>query len=385
MKMIKQAARIGLLVFAATLSACAANQSLPRSSPEAQGVSSAYVRAFVEVADRQVDTLHSFMLVRHGHVVAECWWKPEAPEKPHVMHSLSKSFTSTAVGLAVADGKLSIDDPVLKFFPEDAPAAPSANLKALRVRDLLTMNTGHENEPKFTNEMPWVKTFLAHPVPFKPGTHFRYNSQGTHMLSAIVRQVTGETVLDYLKPRLFEPLGIENPEWGSSPQGNTLGGWGLKIRTEDIAKFGQLYLQKGRWNGKQVVPSSWIDLATSKQVSNGSDPTKDWDQGYGFQFWRCRHGAYRGDGAFGQFCVVLPEQDAVVAITADTRDMQAELNVVWDKLLPAFHAAPLSPNAKEAASLKQTLGNLAVPATHVANVLKLPGTESPPDVVKRGN
>ncbi len=355
--------------------ACIAASPLPRSSPEAQGVSSAGIREFVETADHQVDTMHSFMVVRHGQVIAEGWWKPEAPDKSHVLHSLSKSFTSTAVGLAVAEGKLSIDDPVLKFFPDDAPADPSNNLKAMRVRDLLTMNSGQQTEAKFTPDEPWVKTFLAQPVPFKPGTHFLYNTPGTHMLSAIVTKVTGETVFDYLKPRLFEPLGFENPEWGSSPQGNSFGGWGLKICTEDIAKFGQLYLQKGKWNGNQLVPAAWVEQATSKQVSNGSDPTKDWDQGYGFQFWRCRHGAYRGDGAFGQFCLVLPEQDAVVAITADCNDMQGELNVVWDKLLPAFHDALLPPNPDEKAKLKQTLASLAVPAGHAANTIKLPGSK----------
>jgi CubicO group peptidase (beta-lactamase class C family) len=197
-------------------------------------------------------------------------------------------------------------------------------------------------------------------VPFKPGTHFQYNTPATHMLSAIVRKVTGETVLEYLRPRLFEPLGIENPEWPSSPQGNTLGGYGLKIRTEDVAKFGQLYLEKGQWNGKQLVSADWIAQATAKQVSNGSDPGKDWDQGYGFQFWRCRYGAYRGDGKDGQFCVVLPEQDAVIAITADTRDMQAELNVVWEYLLPAFSRDTLPPNPAEEAKLKAKLGSLEV-------------------------
>ena len=336
------------VLYSALLTARA--EPLPRSTPEEQGVSSAVVLDFVKAADERVNTMHSFMLVRHGKVVAEGWWKPEAADKPHVMHSLSKSFTSTAVGLAVAEGKLSVDDPVLKFFPEDAPAEPSDQLKAMRVRDLLTMTCGHQTEAKFTPETPWVRTFLAQPVPHKPGSHFQYNTPGTHMLSAIVGKVTGQSVLDYLRPRLFEPLGIENPEWPASPQGNTFGGWGLKVRTEDVAKFGQLYLQKGEWNGKQLVPAAWVEQATAKQVSNGSDPEKDWDQGYGFQFWRCRHGAYRGDGANGQYCIVLPAQDAVIAITAETRDMQGELNVVWEKLLPAFHAGalPAAPSASEA-------------------------------------
>ena len=368
---------IATLLLVANYSPQAAGGNLPRSSPEAQGISSAGIRAFVEAADQQVNTLHSFMLVRHGHVVAEGWWKPEAAEKPHVLWSLSKSFTSTAVGMAVAEGKLSVDDPVLKFFPEDAPSQPSDKLKAMRVRDLLTMTTGHEVEVKFTTNAPWVQTFLAHPVPHKPGTHFQYNTPGTHLLSAIVRKVTGETVLDYLKPRLFAPLGIENPEWGASPQGNTIGGYGLYIRTEDIAKFGQLYLQKGKWNGRQLLPAAWVEQATSKQVSNGSDPAKDWDQGYGFQFWRCRHNAYRGDGKDGQFCIVLPDQDAVIAITANTGNMQAELNVVWDKLLPAFHAAPLPANAAEEERLKQKLGSLeARPPTPKKSAAAVPSGSS---------
>lgn len=364
---------VAAALLAQTLASFAANP-LPRSTPEAEGVSSAAIREFIEAANEKVDTLHSFMLVRHGKVVAEAWWKPQGPNIPHVMHSLSKSFTSTAVGFAVAEGKLSVDDLVTKFFPDDLPAEPAPKLKQMRVKDLLTMSTGHQDEPKFMPEASWVKTFLAHPVPHKPGSHFQYNSPATHMLAAIVGKVTGQTVLDYLKPRLFEPLGIENPEWGTSPQGNTLGGWGLKVCTEDIAKFGQLYLQKGQWNGKQLIPASWVAEATSKHVSNGSDPSKDWDQGYGYQFWRCRHNAYRGDGAFGQFCLVLPEQDAVIAITADTKDMQGELNVVWGKLLPAFKSEPLNVNADETAKLKDTIANLTVPSGHVENFIQLPGT-----------
>ena len=349
-----------------------ASQPLPRATPESQGVSSAQIRAYIEAADAKVDTMHSFMLVRHGHVVAEGWWKPQTPDTPHVMHSLSKSFTSTAVGLAVSEGKLSIDDPVLKFFQDDAPSEPSANLKKMRVRDLLTMSTGHREEPRFGDSPDWAKTFFAKPVEFKPGTHFLYNSSGTYMQSAIVQKVTGQTVLDYLRPRLFEPLGIDDPTWMVSPQGVSTGGWGLSLRTGDIAKFGLLYLQKGQWNGKQLIPQSWVEMATSKQTSNGSDPASDWDQGYGFQFWRCRHGAFRGDGAFGQFCIVMPEQDAVLAITADCKDMQGELNVVWDYLLPAFHDKSLPEDSTEQTRLREAIATLEVKPGHVANVLKLP-------------
>jgi CubicO group peptidase (beta-lactamase class C family) len=357
------------------LSVAFAGSPLPRSAPETQGVSSDRVREFVEAADKSVDTMHSFMLVRHGHVIAEGWWKPESAEKPHVLYSLSKSFTSTAVGLAMAEGKLSIDDPVLKYFPDDAPAQPSDKLKVMRVRDLLTMSTGHQSEPKFTPDEPWVKSFLAHPVEHKPGAHFQYNSPATYMCSAIVQKQTGQAVLDYLRPRLFDPLGIEGAEWSASPQGVSVGGWGLFLKTEDIAKFGQLYLQKGMWNGKRVLPAEWIAQATAKQVSNGSDPAKDWDQGYGFQFWRCRHNAYRGDGAFGQFCLVLPDQDAVVAITADARDMQAELNIVWDKLLPALQKDALPDNAGALAKLRETLAGLKVREGHAPNFIKLPGSK----------
>jgi CubicO group peptidase (beta-lactamase class C family) len=372
---------LAILLLIGVQFAVAVSQPLPRSVPETQGVSSADIRAFVEAADKQIDTMHSFMLLRHGQVIAEGWWKPQAADKPHVLWSLSKSFTSTAVGLAVTEGKLSVDDPVLKFFPQDAPAEISENLKAMRVRDLLTMSAGHEAEAKFTSDKPWVQTFLAQPVPHKPGTHFLYNSPGSYTLSAIVQKVTGQTVLDYLRPRLFEPLGIENPQWGSSPQGMSLGGWGLKIGTEDIAKFGQLYLQKGKWNGKQLLPAEWIEQATSKQVSNGTDPASDWNQGYGFQFWRCRHGAYRGDGAFGQFCIVLPRQDVVIAMTADTKDLQGVLNLVWDKLFIGIHDSPLPANAGEEEKLKQTLANLTVPAAHVENILTPPG--SVPDKPKK--
>lgn len=332
---------------------------LPRSTPEKQGVSSAQVLKFVQALDG-MDQVHSVMIVRHGHVIAEGWWTPYDAATKHELYSLSKSFTSTAVGFAVAEGKVAVTDEVLKFFPADAPAEPGGLLKAMRVQDLLTMSTGHQDEPPTSPDKISAKSFLAQAVPHKPGTHFKYNTPATFMQSALVQRVTGQTVLDYLQPRLLAPLGIEGATWDSNFEGINLGGYGLRVRTEDIAKFGQLYLQKGRWNGRQLLPAAWIEAASAKQVSNGSNPASDWDQGYGYQFWRCRHGAYRGDGAFGQYCLVLPEQDAVVAITSGLGDMQAVLNHVWDRLLPAFGARKLAANRTAQDQLAAKLRSLTV-------------------------
>jgi len=330
MKNVIRMLSIGLFLATATSMAFAQRAGLPRSTPEAEGVLSAGILEFIQAADREVDSIHSLMVVRHGKVVVEAWWSPESADKPHILWSLSKSFTSTAVGLAVEEGLIDINDCVSKYFPEKTPKDPSNNQQAMRVRDLLTMTTGHQEELRMRAvEGSIVEAFLNAPVPHTPGTHFKYNTPASYMLSAIVQKVTGKTVLEYLKPRLFDPLGIENPRWEASQEGISLGGYGLFVRTEDIAKFGQLYLQKGKWNGKQLISESWVEMATSKQVANGSDPENDWNQGYGFQFWRCRHGAYRGDGKDGQFCIVFPEHDAVVAITSNTRNMGGEMKLVW--------------------------------------------------------
>jgi CubicO group peptidase (beta-lactamase class C family) len=357
-----------LSLFAAVIGSAVAGEpassALPRSTPEAQGIPSAAVLSFIQAADQQIDAVHSFMLVRHGRVVAEGWWSPYAAQIPHTMFSLSKSFTSTAVGLAISEGKLSLDDPVVKFFPDDAPAQPDANLKALRVRDLLIMCSGQLSNSisafSFTTNEVLTKEFFEMPVEHKPGTYFFYNSPGSYMLSAIVQKVTGQTELDYLKPRLFEPLGIENPSWAMSAQGICLGGYGLSIRTEDIARFGLLYLNKGYWQGKQLVPAAWVAAATARQTSNGSDPNSDWEQGYGYQFWRARHNIFRGDGAFGQFCIVIPEKDAVVAITSGTKDMAGVMNLVWDKLLPAMRNHRLPADPENSKKLSDALAHLTM-------------------------
>ncbi len=314
--------------------------TLPRSTPEAQGIPSAAVTAFLAAVEQHDCGLHSLMLLRHGHVVAEGWWSPYTPSAPHMLYSLSKSFTSTAIGLAVAEGRLSVDDPVLAFFPAEAPRKPSANLAAMRMRHLLSMSTGHDHDTTEylwkRRDGDWPRAFLTRPVAYAPGTHFLYNTGATYMLSAIIQRVTGQTLLEYLRPRLLEPLGIEGATWQTCPRGVNTGGFGLSIKTEDIARFGQLYLQRGMWQGRRLLPEAWVADASAAQVSNATNTEVDWQQGYGYQFWRCRHGAYRGDGAFGQFCVILPDQDAVVAITAGSPNMQAVLNLIWAHLLPAM-------------------------------------------------
>ena len=348
---------------------CGSAGGLPRSTPEAEGISSAGILAFLDAAAQAQIELHGFMLARHGRVVAEGWWSPYGPQFKHTLYSLSKSFTSTAVGFAVAEGRLTVNDKVTKFFPDDLPAAISENLAALRVRDLLSMAVGNTKEPThdMVKEENWVRSFLAAPISHAPGSTFMYNSAATYMCSAIVQKLTGQKILDYLTPRLFEPLGIGGMTWEVCPRGINTGGWGLSVPTEALAKFGQLYLQKGVWQGRQLLPAAWIAEATTFKIQQPA-PAKparpnaqnDWLQGYGYQFWRCRHNAYRGDGAFGQYMIVMPEQDAVIAINAEVGNMQSEIDLVWDHLLPAMQAQALPPDAATHTRLQHTLATLAL-------------------------
>ncbi len=338
---------------------------LPRSAPEAQGVSSAAIAQFVNSLESHIDAPHSIMVVRHGHVIAEGWWAPYAADAPHVFFSLSKSFTSTAVGLAIAEGKLSLDDRIIDLFPSEAPASPSSNLQQMRIRSLLSMNTGHHDDDlaKFEwmpadSDRTLVGSFLNLPVAHKPGTHFLYNTPASYVLAAAVQKVTGEGLVDYLMPRLFTPLNIARPHWDQSRDGVALGGFGMRATTEDIAKFGQLYLQQGEWQGRRLIPADYVHAATSKQTSNGSNPDSDWDQGYGFQFWRNKTSGFRGDGLFGQFCIVLPEHDAVIAMTSGTLDMGGVMNQIWEHLLPTFGPLPLPEKSTAAEALRSRLAGL---------------------------
>ncbi|HXB92195.1 MAG TPA: serine hydrolase [Puia sp.] len=336
-----------------------------RASPESQGVSSQSIRQFIAAANASGISWHSFMLLRHGKVVAEGWWKPYESHFVHSLYSLSKSFTSTAIGLLVKEGRLDIHSKLSSFFPDDLPASPSGNFQQITVRHLLTMNTGHGEDtmPKMrASQEPWVKTYLALPVEFAPGSHFLYNTGNTYMLGAIVYKLTGKTLESYLTPRLFKPLGIEGYDWEVSPQGLNTAGYGLRVKTEDIAKLGQLYLQKGRWEGKEILTSAWVDEATSfqtsSQVNNG-----DWSEGYGYQFWRCTHGFYRGDGAYGQFCIIMPQLDAVLAVTGQSPDMQKSMNIIWEHLPTGMQAGVLPENPGESTALKADLAGLGLPVT----------------------
>ncbi|WP_018616374.1 serine hydrolase domain-containing protein [Segetibacter koreensis] len=345
------------------------SNSLPHSTPEEEGVPAPAISTFLDSVNSSKHEFHSFMLMRHGKVIAEGWWNPYRKDLRHTLYSLSKSFTATAVGFARAEGKLSLTDKVVSFFPNEVPDTASANLKQLTVKDLLTMSVGQEPDPTGTvvEDTNWVKRFFTVFITYQPGSHFLYNSMATYMLSAIVSKVTGQKVIDYLQPRLFEPLRIAKPDWEESPQHANTGGWGLRLKTEDIAKFAQLFLQKGKWNGKQILPPGWAEEASTAHIiqhpeySQAKRDSSDWEQGYCYQMWRCRNNAYRGDGAFGQYAIVMPEQDAVIAITSETADMQGELNLIWKILLPAMQKGKLAPNNGADAILKKQLAALALP------------------------
>jgi CubicO group peptidase (beta-lactamase class C family) len=324
---------------------------LPRSNPEAEGVSSAGILDFLNAADTSDVELHSFMFIRHGKVIAEGWWEPYGPEYKHLLYSASKTFTATAVGLAVHENRLKVTDRIVSFFPYSLPDSMSTYMKEMTVKNLLTMSAGQDPEPRsFGNNGDWITTFLDTDPVHQPGTVFKYNNMATFMLSAIVQQVTGETVFDYLMPRLFMPLGIRGIDWDLNPQGINLGMIGLRVRTEDLAKFGQLLMNDGVWDKEQLVPKAWVQEATSFKIKTveQADDKSDWAQGYAYQMWRGRNNSVRVDGMAGQFVVLFPDKDAIVVFTANARDTQKELNLMHDYLVPAIQsdkALPSNPGA----------------------------------------
>lgn len=342
---------------------------LPASDPAALGVDAGGVHAFLDALEAAPRIApHSLMIVRHGRVVTAGWWAPYAPGRLHLLYSLSKSFTSTAAGLAVADGLLRLDDTVVSYFPEFDADITDPGSRAMLVRHVASMASGHLTETvhRASDLDPGnlVRGFLLLPPDRAPGTVFAYNQPTTYTLGSIVQRLTGETLTEYLRPRILDPLGVGETAWLQSPAGRDLAYSGMYATTDAIARLGLLHLNGGRWNGEQLLPASWVAEATRAHVANDDgtpgSAASDWRQGYGFQFWMSRHG-YRGDGAYGQFCLVLPEYDAVIAMTAETEEMQKVLDLAWEHLLPAFGPDPLPDRAARDEALRERLSRLALP------------------------
>lgn len=270
--------------------------------------------------------IHSIKIIRNGEVYLKAVPSPYTTEIKAQLYSLSKSFTSTAIGMLVDDGIISVEDRVVDIFKDKCPETISENLSKMKIKHLLSMNTGHEEcqLPNIINSSDLVKEFLARDVPRCPGTHFAYNSAASFMLSAIVTEYTNMSMFDFLNKRLFKPLGIKNALWDDY-NGISQGGIGLHLNVDDIAKFGIMYLNKGVYNGERLLSEEWIDEATRSHSDNHDNGPLDWSSGYGYQIWINEKEGFRGDGAFGQLCVVLPETNAVIAITAQTDIMQPEL------------------------------------------------------------
>lgn len=353
---------VAIFLAAGTLS-LNAQTTLPRSTPYAEGIDARGVLDFIDSVERSNVELHSLMIVRHGKVIAEGWWNPYKPDYKHIMYSVSKTLTSMAIGMAIAEGRLSIDDKVISFFPDDLPDTVSANLAAMTVKNLLTMTAGQDPPASIKSDSQnWVRAFLAAPVVDKPGSRFVYNSSATYMVSAIFHKVMGQRVFDYLKDRIFDPLSITDIDSEVDPMGIDVGGWGMRIRTEDMAKIGQLLLQKGRWNGKQLIPEQWIAEASAAQVLPDAsiEPSErdDWSLGYGYQIWRSMYNSYRADGAHGQYILVMPDKGVVIIMTAAHNDIK----LIWEFLYPAIRDTALIPNKAVTEELNKKLASLELAA-----------------------
>ncbi|MWV49180.1 serine hydrolase [Rathayibacter sp. VKM Ac-2803] len=336
--------------------------SLPRSTPSAASLDAEGVLDLLDALESAEGVeLHGLVIVHRAQVIAEGWWAPYSAERLHLFYSLSKSFTSTAVGLAAAEGLLDLDDTVLSFFPELDAEVTDPRARAIRLRDVLAMASGHRAETidraREIDPVDMVRGFLLTPPEEEPGSLFAYNQPCTFAAAAIVQRVSGGSLLEYLRPRLLDPLGIGEVAWIRDESGREIGYSGLHATTEDAAKLGLLYLQDGRWNGEQLLSPEWVAEASRAHVGTPDAGGADWAQGYGFQFWRSLHG-YRADGAYGQFSLIVPEHDLVVAITGQTSDTETLLASVWEHLLPAVGG----PSTAEAdARLSERLASLALP------------------------
>ena len=322
----------------------AQTNELPRSTPEEQGVpSKALVALFDSLHALPLTDMHAVVVMRHGKVIGEMYPKPYAPEYRHTMYSCSKTFVGIAVGLAIEDNRLRLDDRVAAIFPELLPDSVSKDLADMTVRHLLTMASGVKPDWNMRSRgKEWIRTFLSKPVE-APGTKYAYDSMVSYMLAAVVQKVTGKKLTEYLQERVFTPMNVTEWAWEESPEGVNTGGWGVHIQPESLAKFGQLILNEGNWEGKQLVPAEWIREMCKKHRETGREV-------YGYHIWHCggHDGAVRADGALGQYVISVLDKDMVVVMTEATlgngRDQR---RLIWDVLLPHIQDEPLPTNKKD--------------------------------------
>ena len=346
-----------------------------RVTPESVGIPSSSIEALLDKLEEGWTEPHGLMIMRHGKVCAEGWWSPYAPGIRHGLQSHTKTYAATAVGIAYTEGLLKLTDRIVDIFPDEIPENPSENLKKLRVRDVLCMGCGMDEMPR--PSMDWIREFLATPVVHEPGTAFMYNSTGSTFLGAIVRKLTGLGLHDYLKPRLFDKIGIDadNLRWSCMPDGMEIGGGGLSATTEDNLRLMKLYADGGVWEGQRILAEDYVKLATSLQNESATEravnpPAEDNFVGYGFQIWMCRpKGVYRADGAMGQFTIVFPDRDMLLAITENASGStggvmpQKVLDTIWEWLasLPEASVDSLPEDEAASAHLARRMQTLAIP------------------------
>lgn len=354
--------------------------SFERVTPESLGIRSEDIVEFLDREFKAGIQLHSFMLIRHGKVAAEGWYDPYSPDEKHIIYSFSKTFTATAIGFARQEGILSLDEKLVDLFPDELPDTVSENLALADIESLLTMSCGHAEEIT-TEDIEksggnWVKAFLAKEFKFRPHTMFQYNTPGTDLLCVILKKKTGQSLTQFLTPRLFEPLGITDyycsktgdrtVEAGSPYSEIEAGGWGFHMLTEDLAKFIWFLAQRGVWDGKRLLEEEWFDRAFRKQIETLNDvyaPAKsNWKMGYCYQCW-CNPtpGSWRADGAYGQFGYVLPDKDAVMIMTAGAVDTETQLNLYTETIADRMSEEPLPENPAEYQKLQEKLNNLRIP------------------------
>lgn len=335
-------------------------QAFVRATPESQGISSDLFAALLRELDTSKDTeMHHFMALRHGKVICECNFAPYPKGMWHITHSMCKSITGMAIGMLIEEEKLKLDENIYDIFPDHINAFSKIFRPVITVENLLTMTSGVTfNESGIVSGNDWLGSFLNASVNGKPGTEFQYNSLNTYVLSAIVTKRTGETLTEYLTPRLFGPLGITKYYWETCPKGITKGGWGLFLCAEDMAKLGQLYLQRGKWNGQQLVSEYWIEISTARHLKTQNDT-----YGYGYQLWmEQRPGSFEYNGMLGQNVIIYPDMDMVLVTNAGNKEMFQDcimLNIIRKYFPVNYHPADVLPeNPLSHSLLKRLCGEL---------------------------